>query len=143
MYTLILDLATVVRDSDGVVVAPCQSVEDLLFVEYQTWVLSGNNPVQITKAQLLTPEFSYANIVLNYTQTVAPDKVTATQIRLALNRLGLRTDVENHVAASTDPDLKDLWEYSAEVSKTSEKVQQIAYDLGIDIEEVFLLASTL
>jgi hypothetical protein len=143
MYTLILDLATVVKDSDGVVVSPCQSVEDLLFVEYQTWVLSGNNPAMITKEQLLTEEYSYANAVLNYIEPPAPDSVTATQIRLALNRMGIRSDVENLITTSNDNDLIDLWEYSTTIRKDNEHVQQIAYALGINIEEVFLLASTL
>lgn len=43
-YTLIHDEAVVVRDSDGVIVAPCQSVDDSGFRAYQAWVEAGNQP---------------------------------------------------------------------------------------------------
>jgi hypothetical protein len=143
MYTLILDLATVIRNSDGVIVSPCQAVDDPLFVDYQTWVQLGNQPTMINTEQLLTEEYSYANVVLNYVEATAPYTVTATQIRMALNRMGVRADVENLIAASNDSDLIDLWEYSTTIRKDSEHVQQVALSLGINIEEAFLLASTL
>lgn len=44
MYTLILDQGTVTRDSDGKVIAPCQSAEDPDFVEYIQWVEAGGEP---------------------------------------------------------------------------------------------------
>lgn len=44
MYTIILDEGTVTRDSDGKVVAPCQSAEDPDFVAYINWVEAGNEP---------------------------------------------------------------------------------------------------
>ena len=43
-YTIILDEGVVLRDSDGVQVAPCQSAEDPDFVAYNSWVESGNQP---------------------------------------------------------------------------------------------------
>jgi hypothetical protein len=45
MYTIILDEGTVTRDSDGKVVAPCQSTDDPDFVEYNAWIESGNTPL--------------------------------------------------------------------------------------------------
>lgn len=44
MYTIILDEGIVVRSSDNKVVSPCQSIEDIDFIEYITWVESGNEP---------------------------------------------------------------------------------------------------
>lgn len=44
MYTIILDEGIVIRD-DGKVVAPCQSIKDIDFIEYSTWVEEGNEPV--------------------------------------------------------------------------------------------------
>lgn len=41
MYTIILDQGTVTRDSDGKVIAPCQSPDDPDFVEYIAWVEAG------------------------------------------------------------------------------------------------------
>lgn len=45
MYTIILDEGIVIRSSDGKVVAPCQSTDDIDFVEYSNWVESGNEPI--------------------------------------------------------------------------------------------------
>jgi hypothetical protein len=39
MYYIILNQGIVVRESDQKIVAPCQSVEDPDFVEYQDWVM--------------------------------------------------------------------------------------------------------
>lgn len=44
MYTIILDEGAVMRDSDNVQVAPCQSVDDPDFVAYETWVEAGGQP---------------------------------------------------------------------------------------------------
>lgn len=44
MYTIILDEGVVIRDLDQFQVAPCQSNEDLDFVEYINWIEAGNQP---------------------------------------------------------------------------------------------------
>lgn len=41
MYTYTADTGEVTRDSDGVVVSPCQSNEEPNFVAYQEWALAG------------------------------------------------------------------------------------------------------
>jgi len=41
MYTYTADTGEVTRDSDGVVVSPCQSADDPDFVTYQEWALAG------------------------------------------------------------------------------------------------------
>lgn len=44
MYTIIPDQGIVIRDSDGKVIAPCQSAEDPDFLAYNEWVHAGNQP---------------------------------------------------------------------------------------------------
>ena len=44
MYKIVLDEGVVIRVSDNKVIAPCQSADDVDFVEYIQWVESGNNP---------------------------------------------------------------------------------------------------
>ena len=47
----IINTATgeVTRDSDGgTVVAPAQSIDDPLYVEYMAWIAAGNTPVEYT-----------------------------------------------------------------------------------------------
>lgn len=47
MYTIILNEGTVIRDSDGKTIAPCESALDPDFVEYINWVNAGNEPIII------------------------------------------------------------------------------------------------
>lgn len=44
MYTLTLSTGIVIRDADGVQIAPCQSADDPDFVEYVQWCEAGNQP---------------------------------------------------------------------------------------------------
>jgi hypothetical protein len=44
-YTIVLNEGTVIRASDGKVVAPCQSDQDPDFLAYIEWVNAGNEPV--------------------------------------------------------------------------------------------------
>ncbi len=44
-YTIILSTGEVIRNSDGKVIAPCQSAEDPDFVAYILWINSGNQPL--------------------------------------------------------------------------------------------------
>jgi hypothetical protein len=43
-YTIILDEGIVIRNSDGVTIAPCQSTIENSFVEYINWINQGNEP---------------------------------------------------------------------------------------------------
>ena len=43
-YTIILDEGVVLRDSDGVQVSPCQSVDDADFIAYNAWIEAGGEP---------------------------------------------------------------------------------------------------
>jgi len=47
MFKIIINEGTVVRESDGKVVAPCQSTEDADYQEYVAWINAGNEPEQI------------------------------------------------------------------------------------------------
>lgn len=47
MYTIILREGTVIRDSDGVQIAPCESAEDPEFLAYIAWVNAGNEPTLV------------------------------------------------------------------------------------------------
>ena len=44
MYTIILDEGIVI-DSNGVIILPCQSPDDVLFVHYANWLNEGNEPI--------------------------------------------------------------------------------------------------
>ena len=43
MYTIILDQGIVIRDSDGVIVSPAESVDNPDFIEYNTWAQTEGN----------------------------------------------------------------------------------------------------
>ena len=84
MYTFFTNTTEVVRDLDGVVVAPAQSVNDLDFAEYNQWVADGN-----------TPAFAEKEIIEKVTV------VTPRQLRMALNATGLRSAVELTIISSS------------------------------------------
>lgn len=44
MYSIILDQGIVFRNSDKVVIAPCESPEHPDFVAYIAWINAGNRP---------------------------------------------------------------------------------------------------
>jgi hypothetical protein len=44
MHSLNLSGGSVIRESDGKVIAPCQSADDPDFVAYIKWVTEGNQP---------------------------------------------------------------------------------------------------
>jgi hypothetical protein len=57
MYTIILEEGNVYRDSDGKIVAPCQSADDPDFVEYNNWANNGGQPtVYITGPYVQPPQ---------------------------------------------------------------------------------------
>jgi hypothetical protein len=75
----------------------------------------------------------------------APIVVTPRQIRLALNQLGLRTAVENYVAAA-DQDTKDNWAFAAEFDQADSVPVVAVKALGRTDEEIaalFILAKSL
>lgn len=52
MYTIILDQGTVIRNSDGKIISPCESELDPDFIAYIEWVNAGNQPTILDTAPL-------------------------------------------------------------------------------------------
>jgi hypothetical protein len=125
-YSIKLGTGEVIRDSDGKVVAPCQSDNDVDFLAYNEWANAGNQPTTIET----TPAI------------VAPQSITPRQIRLALNMAGLRGAVEAAVLAG-DQNLKDEWEFTTEFRRDNPQVIALGNTLGADLDQLFILAATL
>jgi hypothetical protein len=71
--------------------------------------------------------------------------VTAVQIRLQLNKQGLRTQVETAIASGSQ-DLKDKWQYGNMFSSADSDIQAMATSLGLTQEQLdtlFTEAATL
>lgn len=64
-----------------------------------------------------------------------PAILTARQIRLALNQMGLRDAVEAAVAAG-GRDLRDWWEYSVELHREHPMIGAMAQAIGATPEQV-------
>lgn len=128
-YIIILESGVVVRNTDGKLVAPCQSVDDVDYQAYVAWVKSGNEPTVGVYAQPLP----------------VPASVTPRQIRLALTHAGLRSTVEAAVAES-DQATKDTWQFSTEILRNNPMLMAMAAMLGKTDEEMdalFILAGGL
>lgn len=87
------------------------------------------------------------NTLMEYPQAVepVPTFVYPRQIRLALTRVGLRSAVETHVAASGQ-DLKDWWEFSNEFYRENPHVIETANALGVSssqLDDLWRLARSL
>lgn len=46
-YKYVNNRGLVIRESDGKIVAPCQSIDDPDFIEYNHWVNAGNEPIVV------------------------------------------------------------------------------------------------
>lgn len=79
------------------------------------------------------------------TPIAPPATCTPRQIRLALNQLGLRDQVEQAVAAA-DQTVRDTWQYSQIIVRTDPLIASMAAGLNVDsatIDQLFALAATL
>jgi hypothetical protein len=117
---------SIIRLSDNAIIPADEENYD--FKYYLEWVSGGGvaEPADV----IPTPEIV----------------VSAFQIRKALNQLNLRTLVENAVAASSDIELKDGWEYATEFYRNNSLVVNLGLVLGKTPEEldsIFELAKTL
>lgn len=121
MYTLNPD-GSVTRDRDGKVIQPGPS-EGADFDEYAAWIAEGNSA---TNAD-----------VVHVPQVVSPK-----QIRLALNRSGLRDAVEAALA-TMDRDTRDIWEFSSEIHRDNPLVVAMGQALGADLDQLFILAGSI
>jgi hypothetical protein len=129
MYTFFLDRGVVIRDSDEKIIAPCASLNDPDFIEYKNWISRGNSPK--VDETIYVPEIN----------EVVPESVTPRQIRLALNSLGLRDMVEDAVALMPR-DYRDAWEYSIEIRRDDPALNMFAGQVGLNLDNIFVLAST-
>lgn len=48
MYTLITNTGQVYRDSDNVLIAPCQDTTNQNYIDYVNWVTAGNAPTEVS-----------------------------------------------------------------------------------------------
>lgn len=53
MYSLVVNLGIVTRNSDGKQIAPCQSADDADLIAYNLWVDAGNHPIEIYAEELV------------------------------------------------------------------------------------------
>ena len=63
------------------------------------------------------------------------NSITPRQIRLQLSAIGMRQAVEDYVAASS-LDIKDWWEFSTYIERTSPLVIDAATQLGMTSEQL-------
>lgn len=89
-----------------------------MYHEYEAWVAAGNIPDPI-----LPPPSPVA-------------VCSRWQIRKALNQIGLRSAVEAAVAASTNQDVKDGWEFANEFRSDDPLVVAMGVTLGKTEAEV-------
>lgn len=61
MYSINTTTGEAIRDSDGKVVAPCQSRDDPDFQAYYNWVMQGNEPNVISSAPPGNPQISVSD----------------------------------------------------------------------------------
>jgi hypothetical protein len=70
-----------------------------------------------------------------------PQTVTPRQARLALNKFGLRQQVDNWVAAQSQ-DVRDTWDYATQVVRTDTFITQAATALGLSDAQLDALFTT-
>jgi len=76
---------------------------------------------------------------------VVPESVSPRQIRQALTRAGLRTQVESAVAAG-DQDTKDWWEFATEFQRSHPQVIAMGEALSVtpqQLDDLWVLAGSL
>lgn len=76
---------------------------------------------------------------------IVPQSVSPLQMRLALNQMGLRTEIDEYVK-TLDQNTQDAWEYATEIIRSNEIIKNTAQALGKtekEIDDLFRLASTL
>lgn len=126
----------VMRASDLAVIPPSEENDD--YKKYMSDLASG----------AIVEPFDYAAEDERQRQAKIKSAmltVSPRQIRQALTRSGLRTQVESAVAAG-DNDLKDWWEFALEVEQDHPQVVAMAAALGVNdasLANLFELAATL
>jgi len=90
---------------------------------YLTFLRAGNGPTKVPDVEPSLPRID----------------VSAWQIRKALNAVGLRSAVDDAVAASNDIELKDGWLHSPRFYSDNELAIAMGASLGKTREEMYAL----
>lgn len=127
-YSIKLSTGQVIRDLDGMVVAPCQSAEDPNFLEYTSWVSTGNTPLEVPAP----------------VQVIVPEKVTRRQMLTALHRLGILDNVKLAVASSNDIELQISFDEALEFERSNPAIMAMASVFSltdVDLDNLFIQGS--
>lgn len=128
MYTLCEFDGTVTHNETGAVVLPCQSVDDPEFIAYNEWINAGNEPIIVDHSMM----------------RIVPQSITALQLKLALNRLGIRDTLDAFLASNRD--YQDIFESSPIIHRDSKFTTLFADAIGktnADVDELFILADSI
>ena len=123
----------IIENNKIVNVAVADTYLDINWVQLQDGFGIGDN--------YINGVFSKAEVIVEVPQILTP-----RQIRMQLTNSGLRQQVENIVANSTDYNLKDWWEYSLEYRRDNEQLLAMALLLEIsdsELDRMFIEASKL
>lgn len=114
----------------------------------QRWV-DNNPPSQFYSKIDEVISFDGEKIIVTYVYpsepNVTPQVVSPLQMRLALNQMGLRTQIDDYVK-TLDQNSQDSWEYATEILRTNPIIKNAAEALGktdAEVDDLFRLASTL
>jgi hypothetical protein len=135
MYKIILDEGIVIRNSDEVIVAPCQSDDDPNYLEYVAWIHAGNEAESvITRGQAVIK---------------IPD-VTPRQIRMALLGVGVTEAMIDSIINSLPSPTKEAamiaWKYSTAFQRNNALIPIVAQMLNYSsqqLDDLWLYAGTL
>ena len=134
--------------NSDIVNAPNLNVNYSGYTLVQRW-LDANPPSQFYIAINKTIVFDGEKVVVAYIYSdkpnVVPQIVSPLQMRLALNRMGLRTTLDDYIK-TLDQDTQDAWEYATEILRSNSIIINVAQALGKTDEEVddlFRLAASL
>lgn len=132
-YTIILDEGVVLRDSDGVQVAPCQSVDDVEYRAYIAHIDAGGQVTQVASRRMANKQ--------------VPDSVSLFQMRAALWQMGVLDDVNQRISLDdVDALVKMAWEGSPVCHRDSELVSFVSGFLEFtsdQMDDVFFFAATI
>lgn len=135
-YTMHLQRGTITRDSDGKVVAPCESTTDPDYIAYIEWINAGNAPDTVT---------------VDTQPPLVPESVSRFQARAALMQAGMLEPVEammtdTNPATAVDPFVALAWREVIEFRRDSPMVLALMPALGLtesQLDDLFRFAATI
>lgn len=127
-YTLHIQSGSVTRDTDGVEVAPAQSVTDPDYVAYIQWIEAGNE-----------------SRTVDYPMPLVPQEVSMRQAQQALLQAGMLDTVEQ-VVSQADRAVQIDWQKGQTVRRDWPALTVVKTLMGMterQIDELFILAGSL